>query len=268
MKRALTIGINDYPNAPLHGCVRDAESWGVFFRDVAKFDRVKTLLNRKAKLASVTREIRAMLEVSGPGDVVRLTYSGHGTRVPDKSGEEADGFDEAWVLYDGIWLDDQVADLLAEIPAGVDFAIVNDSCHSGTSSRALVQTARGAPRFMPYPGEKSVVSAVTILHHLFSVAFKAKPGSPTATQAAPGDEQMNHVLLAGSSPVESAWDAQFNGQAWGALSYHALAILNEKPNLSWDELHRRIRQRLPSSDAPQSPQLEGPASGLLRRVKG
>jgi hypothetical protein len=79
---------------------------------------------------------------------------------------------------------------------------------------------------------------------------------------------MNHLLLAGAKPTEQAWDTTFDGQPWGALSYHALAILNEKPNLTWDELHRRIRQRLPSPDAPQSPQLEGPASGLLRRVKG
>jgi len=264
VKRALSIGINDYQKAPLHGCVRDAESWGAFFRDVAGFDRVKTLLNREAKMSAVTREIRAMLEVSGPGDVVRLTYSGHGTRVPDQSNDEADGFDEAWVLYDGIWLDDQVADLLAEIPAGVDFGVVNDSCHSGTSSRSLVQTARGTARFLPYPGADALKVAA-ILHKLFREAFKTKPA---AAPLAAGDEAMNHVLLAGASPVESAWDAQFNGQAWGALSYHALAILNERPNLSWEELHRRIRQRLPSQDAPQSPQLEGPASALLRRVRG
>ena len=264
MKRALTIGINDYPKAPLNGCVRDAENWGAFFRDVARFDRVKTLLNREAKLANVTREIRSMLEVSGPGDVVRLTYSGHGTRVPDKSNDEADKYDEAWVLYDGIWLDDHIADLLADIPAGVDFGVVSDSCHSGTSSRSLVETARGTARFLPYPGA-GALNVAAILHKLFREAFKTKPAAePSPT----GDEAMNHVLLAGASPVESAWDAQFNGQAWGALSYHALSILNEKPNLTWDELHRRIRQRLPSADAPQSPQLEGPASARLRRVRG
>jgi metacaspase-1 len=261
MKRALTIGINDYPKAPLRGCVNDAEGWGAFFRDVAGFDRVKTLLNREAKMSAVTREIRAMLEVSGPGDVVRIQYSGHGTRVPDKDGDEADGYDEALVLYDGIWLDDQVADLLLEMPDGVDLAFISDSCHSGTVSRSLVQGGSGRPRFLPYPGAE-VVSAVAILHRLFASLRPKPPAVPAA------DEAMNHVLLAGASPVEYAWDSSFNGQPWGALSYHALSILNEKPNLTWDELHRRIRGRLPSTDAPQSPQLEGPASALLRRVRG
>ena len=119
-----------------------------------------------------------------------------------------------------------------------------------------------------YPGLSGLPVSnewAAILHKLFREAFKTKPA---AAPLAAGDEAMNHVLLAGASPVESAWDSQFNGQAWGALSYHALSILNEKPNLSWEELHRRIRQRLPSSDAPQSPQLEGPASALLRRVRG
>lgn len=263
MKVALTIGINNYLTAPLAGCVQDARGWAAFFED-AGFDEVTTLTDREAKLARVTKEIRKMLSNAKAGDVLRVHFSGHGTRVPDIDGDEPDGFDEAWVLYDGIWLDDQVADLLAEIPAGVDFGVVNDSCHSGTSSRSLVQTARGTARFLPYPGADALKVAA-ILHKMFREAFKAKPA---AAPLAAGDEAMNHVLLAGASPVESAWDAQFNGQALGALSYHALAILNEKPNLAWDELHRRIRQRLPSSDAPQSPQLEGPASALLRRVRG
>ena len=263
MKVALTIGINNYLTAPLAGCVQDARGWAAFFED-AGFDEVTTLTDREAKLARVTKEIRKMLSNAKAGDVLRVHFSGHGTRVPDIDGDEPDGMDEAWVLFDGIWLDDQVADLLAEIPAGVDFGVVNDSCHSGTSSRSLVQTARGTARFLPYPGADALKVAA-ILHKLFREAFKTKPA---AAPLAAGDEAMNHVLLAGASPVESAWDAQFNGQAWGALSYHALSILNEKPNLSWEELHRRIRQRLPSSDAPQSPQLEGPASALLRRVRG
>lgn len=231
--------------------------------ETAKFDRVKTLLNRDAKLSAVTREIRAMLEVSGPGDVLRIQYSGHGTRVPDKDGDEADGYDEAWVLYDGIWLDDQVADLLAELPAGVDLAVISDSCHSGTVSRAVAESPRGRPRFMPYPGAE-LAAAASILHRLFFGAFKPKPPAPVSAE----DEAMNHALLAGASPIEYAWDASFNGEAWGAMSYHALDILNRSPHLSWEELHRRIRQRLPSTDAPQSPQLEGPAGSRLRRVAG
>ncbi len=42
-------------------------------------------------------------------------YSGHGTYVKDKSGDEVDGYDEALYLYDGVFLDDDLFDILNRI---------------------------------------------------------------------------------------------------------------------------------------------------------
>src|SRR5690606_38799725 len=44
--RALCVGIDDYADAPLTGCVRDAERWAALFR-MHGF-QVETLLNRDA----------------------------------------------------------------------------------------------------------------------------------------------------------------------------------------------------------------------------
>lgn len=40
-------------------------------------------------------------------------YSGHGTFVKDRNGDEADGQDEAMYLYDGALLDDELSEILA-----------------------------------------------------------------------------------------------------------------------------------------------------------
>lgn len=54
-----------------------------------------------------------------PFDVPTLyiDYSGHGTYDYDRNGDEADGYDEALFLYDGVLLDDTINSWLQKIPA-------------------------------------------------------------------------------------------------------------------------------------------------------
>lgn len=44
-----------------------------------------------------------------------IHYSGHGTYTPDRSGDEADGVDEALYLYDGMLIDDELAEIMRTI---------------------------------------------------------------------------------------------------------------------------------------------------------
>ena len=68
-------------------------------------------------------------------DVFVFYYSGHGTRIPDTSGDEADNFDELIVLSDAdtnrFILDDRINQLLNAIKARK--LIIFDSCNSGTA---------------------------------------------------------------------------------------------------------------------------------------
>jgi len=64
-------------------------------------------------------------EIQGPDELLNkkvfsdrtlvIHYSGHGTFTPDVSGDEADGQDEAMYLHDGIFLDDNLSNLLTVI---------------------------------------------------------------------------------------------------------------------------------------------------------
>lgn len=75
-----------------------------------------------------------------PGDMLLLTFAGHGTRVVDGSGNaldsppEPDGMDEAWCLYDGLLLDDDLRNALAPCLGRerVRIVVVCDSCYNGT----------------------------------------------------------------------------------------------------------------------------------------
>ncbi|XP_076888263.1 metacaspase-3-like [Bidens hawaiensis] len=74
---------------------------------------------------------------SRSGDSLVFYYAGHGSRVPDASGDEIDGVDEAICPVDysksGKILDDEVNEILVEpLPHGVTLHSIMDTCFSGT----------------------------------------------------------------------------------------------------------------------------------------
>ena len=60
-------------------------------------------------------------------------YTGHGTQVRDRSGDEADGYDEAMVFEDTYVLDDDLAAAVKKNCNGTcRVLLLNDCCRSGT----------------------------------------------------------------------------------------------------------------------------------------
>lgn len=81
MRKALIVGINDYPSAPLSGCVNDALSMkGVLERDGdgSPNFQVKLMVEPSDKISRVGLR-RALTELfKGEADVALLYFSGHG----------------------------------------------------------------------------------------------------------------------------------------------------------------------------------------------
>jgi len=78
-----------------------------------------------------------------PGDRLFIQYSGHGTEVRDRTGDEKDGFDEAFCPLDGgVILDDwlflNTVKPLERHPGASLFFLV-DACHSGTCLDLQIQ---------------------------------------------------------------------------------------------------------------------------------
>jgi hypothetical protein len=103
----------------------------------------------KTKDATAEALTSAISDAAGKlerGDVLLLTYSGHGGQVPDTNGDEDDRADETWVLYDRQVVDDELYALWGSFKPGVRIAVFSDSCHSGTVARDVVE-AVGEDRF-------------------------------------------------------------------------------------------------------------------------
>jgi hypothetical protein len=94
------------------------------------------LLTKQATRARALAAVRAACRSLQSGDLLFLTYSGHGGQIPDVTGEEDDKLDETWCLYDGQLIDDEMYVELGRFAAGVRILVLSDSCHSGTVLRA------------------------------------------------------------------------------------------------------------------------------------
>jgi hypothetical protein len=103
------------------------------------------LLTKEATSKAVTAAIEEAAGKLEGGDILLLTYSGHGGQVPDANSDEDDRMDETWVLFDRQVVDDELYALWAKFKPGVRIAIFSDSCHSGTVGRDAVE-AVGADR--------------------------------------------------------------------------------------------------------------------------
>lgn len=154
-KRALVIGISDYPQDSENswGLIHGANDADLLSSTLKKQGfRTNKLTNEKATASNIRKELASFVGDTKSGDVVYLHFSGHGQPVEDLDGDEADGWDEALIPYDaqkkpekGIYegenhiLDDELNTYLREIRAKVGsngfVYVVIDACHAGSSYR-------------------------------------------------------------------------------------------------------------------------------------
>jgi len=260
MKRfALCIGINDYPGtqSDLSGCVNDGQDWSKELRK--RGFTVSQLFDKKARRKAILEAMTATLDRAKSGDSVVFTFSGHGSFVPDRDGDEPDGFDECICPHDvvanGNITDDTLFEVYSSRPSGVRLVVISDSCHSGS-------VARFAPITTPPTMRSKRASPQRLVRFLPPGTFLSKResgrlGTRVTRRASPPGRHAG-LLLAGCQDSEYSYDAWFGGRPNGAFTFVALRELKKlKPTAKYRDWHRAIRRALPSQQYPQTPNLFG-----------
>ncbi|CAK9211266.1 unnamed protein product [Sphagnum troendelagicum] len=140
-KRALLVGCS-YPGTKceLHGCANDVKRMRTTLVERFGFDESDILVmldtdpsTPQPTGANIRSSLKKLINSVEPGDVLVFHYSGHGTQVPPESGAPGESdTEEAIVPTDmNLLTDDDVRELVNQIPAGVTFTFLSDSCHSG-----------------------------------------------------------------------------------------------------------------------------------------
>lgn len=144
-KRALLIGINDYPDPSnrLEGCVNDVFAMSAVLQESDFLaDEIRVVLNERATTKGILDRLHWLLDGVRANDQRFLYYSGHGAQIPryDATGEPSH-IDECLVPYDFDWspahaiIDRQLSEFYSQLDYDSWFVAVFDCCHAGGLSR-------------------------------------------------------------------------------------------------------------------------------------
>lgn len=139
---ALHIGVNavdPHSYEGWEGRLQACENDAAVFKTIAVkagFTSIRTLLTKQATSGKVLSYLEDAADRLKPGDILLLSYSGHGGSLVDSNDDEPDDQDETWCLYDRQLIDDELYDAFSKFKAGVRILMFSDSCHSGTIARA------------------------------------------------------------------------------------------------------------------------------------
>ncbi|MGY8631223.1 caspase family protein [Bradyrhizobium sp. 14AA] len=152
-RRALLIGINDYPDpaSRLEGCVNDVFLMSSVLQESGfEPEDIRIVLNDRATTQGIMDRLHWLLDGVRDGDERMLFYSGHGAQIPRYNIQgEPDHVDECLVPYDFDWspahaiLDRQFAELYSQLPYDSYFVAMLDCCHSGGLTRDGGPRVRG-----------------------------------------------------------------------------------------------------------------------------
>ena len=231
-RRALLFAINKYGGGnDLNGCINDQKDFIAKLNALFPGFDIRAWKDSEVTTGKFISELDSAIGVLRPGDTLIVHYSGHGTTVPDRSGDEPDEEDEALYVINGTVSDDIIGKSLQMIPDGATVVLFFDSCFSGTITRAVRKI-----RFVPNP---EMAGRKIIKRRHFAKSF-----------------EMNHLVFSGCSEDQTSADAYINGRYNGAFTFYAL--YNLRPGITFNGWYSEIRKYLPSKDFDQIPTLEGP----------
>jgi hypothetical protein len=172
-RSALCVGIEQYqhfPLATLHGCANDARAMASLLTDLLGFETsdITLLTDQAATKANILSELKRMVDsaLAGKNHHLVFSFSGHGTLVPDLNLDDWDRADEAFCPYDlatrgpqwdrdHLIVDDELHDLLVQLPPTVLLEVYLDTSHGGSGLQTLDLLMDRQPRFLPPPSTEA-----------------------------------------------------------------------------------------------------------------
>jgi len=258
MQKALLVGVNRYrmPGVDLQGCINDVTNIRDILLKYFDFEvrNVRVLADERATKRAIMERLEWLVKDARPGDRLLFHFSGHGSQIRDRNGDELkDRLDEILCPHDMNWdgtfiVDDELDAIFGTLPEGAHLEVLLDCCHSGTGIRegaglrCLPPEERIAARFLQPP--------------LDILCRQDEEDLPVRRLGRSG-RLPDQVLLAACRDNQTAADAFIKGKYNGAFTYYLCMYLRDmQGEVTRAELVRRVRASLKYYGYSQVPQLE------------
>lgn len=218
-KFGILIGLN-YPNShyTLKGCHNDVQNGGDYLKENGY--QAKVLFDDD--ISNKYNLLQALAEL-GTSDASKLFfhYSGHGTQIKDRDGDEKDGYDEVVCSKNGIMItDDQINSVISLFPKDKTLILVFDCCHSGS----IVD--------LPYIYTQNGVQ----------------------TEKVKKEVRANVICISGAKDSQTASDVVEKGIGFGALSSTLYGLLrNSNKEKTWKQLYSELTIEMKKKGYEQYP---------------
>jgi hypothetical protein len=229
-KKALLIGIN-YIGTPhaLSGCIEDVNRMKDLLSQHGfnSIQMLTDLTDLKPTKQNILNEIKNMIVNAVAGDLLFLHFSGHGSYTYDVNKDETDGRDEMIISSDlqGV-IDDELKTILSNhMKRDVTIVGLFDSCHSGTILD-LKYNYLDSNNYDKYTENDKVSEC-----------------------------NGNVIMISGCMDSQTSAEAWVDNKIQGAMTWCFIESINKKPNCSWREILKHMRDLLKNGYYSQIPQL-------------
>ena len=259
-RRAVVIGLGEQLDASWTKINGDRDvPLVVNMLEANLFTDITTLVNSEATKSEIVKSIKDLTKRAQRGDIVYIHFSGHGQRVTDVDGDEADGWDESWIPYDAYLeycdkdrgehhlVDDELNELLLDLRKQVGsqgcIVVVVDACHSGDSTRG------------DFADDGLVVRGV----FTDFVIPTRRSGN-----ASPIEEQW--LMLSACQDFQLNQEYKGVGKLTYILTSQWRSFVKRKDRELLQEIDRLMQSREYRSRYPQSPAMSGTMSNVFSKI--
>lgn len=243
VKRAVSIGINYYGTKyELNGCINDTRIIKDMLIRYFGYDRkeIKVITDYRNSTLKPTKKViqdvlKEFVEKTQSGDTLFVHYSGHGSHIFDKDGDEIDRQDEVICPCDNTYIkdDDLYEILVKKFPKDAKLICLFDCCHSG-----------------------SILDLPVMYTHKSNIIKQNKHDI----------SHLDCVMISGCKDDQTSADAYINRGYKGALTWaisESFIDAKDLSDLTWKEIITVIRLKLKKRKYQQIPQLSTSCEQLL-----
>lgn len=289
MRYALLVGIDKYSYAPwnLFGCKNDVMDMYKLLADVYKFplDNIRVVVDERATKEGILSRLEWLVSSMSEGSVGVFYYSGHGTRIRDRDGDESllDYMDECLVPHDAypdnFLIDDEIADVLSKLNPAASLYVIFDCCYSGTATRSPVLASSAfvelseevdisdyAIRYIEPPVDIALRSYGRFLPVKKLWNYIVNLVSGDNEKSVDVDSSLKHCYMSASSDDEVSLEVVINNKRRGVFTYNLCSILRSNSGMNIRMLHDEVKRKISMSGFKQTPQLESAPKFLDRPI--